>query len=260
MPDLDWVEEKPEAWTALDAAQTLLGYAIAIAENGPDQVSGRDYRSAHKRMLRDSVARKAAPETLTRFTKPDLLWGHLRSVATGSGSWALRREAAHNLIDPVIDALHRQGTGPADDLVANAADRLDADSVREAWTDALERRETNPKGAITTARTLLESTIKTILEDRNVEYDDRDDLTDLYKAVRDELELAPGAYSEKAFKQILGGCNSVVVGLGSLRNKEGDAHGAGRRSYRPDARHAALAVNLAGSMALFLVETHEARD
>ena len=48
--------------------------------------------------------------------------------------------------------------------------------------------------------------------------------------------------------------------LGSVRNRHSDAHGAGRRSYRVTARHAALAVNLAGSMALFLIGTHEARN
>jgi hypothetical protein len=62
--------------------------------------------------------------------------------------------------------------------------------------------------------------------------------------------------SEQAFKQILGGCDSVVAGLGS-RNKAGDAHGSRRRIYRPAPRHATLAVNLAGVSALFL---SEARD
>lgn len=109
-------------------------------------------------------------------------------------------------------------------------------------------------------RTLLESTLKTILDDRDVDYRDNHDLPALYKAVSTELNLSPAAYSEQAFKQILGGCHSVVVGLGSLRNKVGDAHGSGRKSYRPAARHATLAVNLAGSMSLFLIETHEARD
>ena len=52
----------------------------------------------------------------------------------------------------------------------------------------------------------------------------------------------------------------MVNGLGSIRNRDSDAHGQGRKSYRPAERHAALAVNLAGSMALFLMETHEARD
>jgi len=47
----------------------------------------------------------------------------------------------------------------------------------------------------------------------------------------------------------------VVSSLGELRNKIGDAHAQGRKPVKPMPRHAALAVNLAGSMAMFLVET-----
>lgn len=101
--------------------------------------------------------------------------------------------------------------------------------------------------------------MKTILDDRQIQYKPDADLPDLYKAVSKELNLAAGAHTEQALKQILGGCHSVVVGVGSLRNKAGDAHGFGRKSYRPAPRHATLAVNLAGSMALFLIETHEAQ-
>jgi hypothetical protein len=47
----------------------------------------------------------------------------------------------------------------------------------------------------------------------------------------------------------------VVNELGSLRNRLGDAHGKGKGGVRPAPRHSELAVNLAGSIALFLVET-----
>jgi hypothetical protein len=252
---LDGLDE----WDAADAGTALLSYAIMIAEGAQEKVRVADYRAAHTRLFRDPVASKAAPKPLRRLNTPALLWGHLRSVATGSGSWELRRNAAHALIDPVLDALHGRVESPADQLVTGAAQRLNADSVRDAWDKAIARRDSDPDGAITAARTLLESTLKTILDDRQVPYRDRDDLPALYGAVSRELALAPSAHSEEAFKQILGGCHSVVVGLGSLRSKAGDAHGSGRRSYRPAARHAALAVNLAGSMALFLIETYEAR-
>jgi hypothetical protein len=72
------------------------------------------------------------------------------------------------------------------------------------------------------------------------------------------LKLAPDDHSEQVFKQILGSCQQVVEQLGALRNKLGDAHG-GRRKAKPASRHAELAVNLAGSMATFLVSTWEAR-
>lgn len=102
--------------------------------------------------------------------------------------------------------------------------------------------------------------MKTILDDRGVPYADRDDLPALYKSVQKVLKLAPSDHTEDQFKAILGACTTVVKELGSLRNRISDSHAPGRKVYRPAARHAALAVNLAGSMALFLMETHEARD
>ena len=53
---------------------------------------------------------------------------------------------------------------------------------------------------------------------------------------------------------------SVVQGLGTLRNRLSDAHGIGMSASRPAPRHAELAVNLAGSMAGFLVATWEASE
>ena len=70
--------------------------------------------------------------------------------------------------------------------------------------------------------------------------------------------MSPEQHDIPIFKQILGGCSSIVNGLGNLRNTHGDAHGKGKiKHYRPSARHAELAVNLAGSMALFLIQTYQ---
>lgn len=58
---------------------------------------------------------------------------------------------------------------------------------------------------------------------------------------------------------ILSGLVNVVDGLAEMRNQMGDAHGQGR-PVSPWARHAALAVNSAGAVAAFLLETvHERR-
>jgi hypothetical protein len=145
-------------------------------------------------------------------------------------------------------------------LVAGAIERLNAESVRMAWTRAVERRDTDPDGAVTAARALLESTLKTILDDRGEAYKEGDDLPKLYGRVQKVLKLSPAEQTEDRFRAILGACATVVKELGSVRNRHSDAHGAGRRKYRVASRHAALAVNLAGSMALFLIETHEARS
>ena len=118
----------------------------------------------------------------------------------------------------------------------------------------------DPEGAITASRNLLETILKHILDARNISYDhDHIELPDLYKLVQTELGLAPEQHQEQIFKQILGGCSGIVNGLGAMRNKLGDAHGSGSRRVRPLPRHARLAVNLAGGMALFLTETHNAK-
>jgi len=125
---------------------------------------------------------------------------------------------------------------------------------------ALERRHTDPEGAITSARTLLETVCKHVLDETGIDYDDSADLPALYKAVATKLKIAPSQHTEDAFKRILGGATSVVEGLGSLRKKIGDAHGHGKNAVRPSTRHAQLAVNLAGAMATFIVETWNERS
>src|SRR6266699_1503228 len=50
--------------------------------------------------------------------------------------------------------------------------------------------------------------------------------------VAERLHIAPSQHTEDAFRRILGGCTSVVEGLGTLRNKIGDAHGKGGKPVR----------------------------
>lgn len=88
-------------------------------------------------------------------------------------------------------------------------------------------------------------------------YSDKDDLPKLYSTAGAHLTLAPGQYSENTFKSIH--CQSIVNNLASIRNKLGDSHGQGKRHVKPQARHAELAVNLAGAVAMFLVSTWNAR-
>ena len=128
-----------------------------------------------------------------------------------------------------------------------------------SWQKAIDRRTGDPDGAITAARTTLESICKLILDDAGIEHDGKDDLPALYGKVATELQLAPSDHTEQAFKQILGGAFTVVNGLATLRNRLSDSHGQGAKPVRPSPRHASLAVNLAGTVGLFLVETWEAR-
>lgn len=129
------------------------------------------------------------------------------------------------------------------------------------WQKALERRQTEPEGAITLARTLVESILKHILDEQSLGYNDGAELPDLYKEVAKSLNLAPEQHQEQIFKQILGGASGIVSGLGALRNKLGDVHGKSKNSIKPSERHSEFAVNLAGTIAVFLFKTYrETKD
>jgi hypothetical protein len=103
---------------------------------------------------------------------------------------------------------------------------------------------------------LLETVCKRILDDLKISYTNKEDLPKLYSLTASALNLAPDQHSEEAIKAILGGAMTVVNGIGTLRNRLGDSHGRGGKPVRPAARHASLAVNMAGALATFLVETH----
>lgn len=151
------------------------------------------------------------------------------------------------------------GVAPADVLISENLISFDESGVHQAWQKALERRATDPEGAITAAKTLLETVCKHIIDEAEGSYGENDDLPKLYHTAAEHLNLAPGQHTEPLFKTILGNCHSVVSTLAGLRNKLGDAHGQGKRQVRPLPRHAELAVNLAGSVATFLVSTWNAR-
>lgn len=148
---------------------------------------------------------------------------------------------------------------PADESISAALAAFDPMQVHARWTMAMERRASEPAGAITLARTLLEDVCKWILDQAGETWQEADDLPALYRKLAKVLRLAPDDHTEQVFKQILGSCQSVVESLGALRNKLSDAHSSGPKRARPQARHAELAVNLAGAMATFLVATWEAR-
>jgi len=171
-----------------------------------------------------------------------------------------RRDYLRTEFEPLLQAVDPGQRSPADPEISELLAAFDPDDVHRVWSKALDRRQSDPEGAITAARTLLETVCKHVLDSLGERYDEGWDLPKLYKAVRDSLRLSPEAYNEKVFRQILGGCTSVVEGLGALRNDLSDAHGKGRGAPRPAPRHAELAVNLAGTMATFLAETLSARQ
>jgi hypothetical protein len=196
-------------------------------------------------------------ELLPRWVKTnrnlDQFWQYIKNKFP---TYAERRQFLYDEINPLLEYLENKQTLPAAKSIDEVLSKFDSDGIHFAWKKALERKVRDPEGAITISRSILESVCKHILHAKNIDFNKTNiELSELYKLTAKELNLSPDQHSEKTFKQILGGCSGIVNGLGSLRNKHGDAHGSSPRAVKPKPRHAELAVNLAGTMALFLIST-----
>jgi hypothetical protein len=115
-------------------------------------------------------------------------------------------------------------------------------------------------GAITNARTLIESICLFILESKTKQKHGYDgNLIKLYKSVATLLNMSPGDYEDDNLKQILSGVFSIVNGVSGLRNTFSDSHGIApsKKTYKIDERHAILTVNLAKTITEYLFLSYE---
>lgn len=240
-----------ELTTDIDRAESFQSQLISIATGGPGMPY--EYQELRRFFVDSPLYNGLIPSFVKTNRNPDQFWQFIKYKF---GTYAERREFIWGEFQELMDYLEGKNKAPADVDISDALKRFDEDGVHAVWVKALERRHTDPDGAITSARTLLETVCKHILDEMNIAYNNNKiEMSELYKQVSTALNLSSDQHSEAVFKQILGGCSAVVNGLGVLRNRLGDAHGKNRAAVKPSPRHAELAVNLAGSMALFLIST-----
>jgi hypothetical protein len=238
----------------LEKAESLQNLLVAFATGG--RGDNDDYLTLRHALLDQPQLESYVPRFVRTCRDLSQFWQFIKYKF---GTYHERRVYLWDEFRPLLEVLERGVPSPSDRNVSTALELFDAAHVQAAWAKALDRRQADPEGAITASRTLLESVCKHILEELNVAYDDREDLPKLYRQAAEALKLAPSQHTETIFKQILGGCTSVVEGLGALRNRLSDSHGKGKVGAKPAPRHAELAVNLAGAVAMFLIATLKAR-
>ena len=235
--------------------ETFQNLLISYATGG--QVADGEYRRLRSELISDYSLRDKLPRFARTCSDLKQFWSFIKQK---SSTYQGRREFLWQEFRPLLDEFEGISHAPSDKGVAETLTLLNSDSIHESWRTALERRLDDPDGAITAARTILESVCKHILDKMEIEYPEHSNLPKLYKLTAQSLSVAPSQQTEPVFRQVLGGCTAVVEGIGAIRNALGDAHGKGRSFVKPDLRHAELAVNLAGATATFLLQTWEEKD
>lgn len=224
-----------------------------MESTGANFEGGNDaYRQLRRELRNEPRVFAELPACVQTCTDLGEFWSFIKNELA---TYQERREFLRRQFVPVISYLEKHEADLTMAGVSEILSRLSAESVNEVWMKALNRRRHDPDGAITAARTMLESVCKHILDDIPVVYGRRDDLPKLWRLTAEQLNLTAGQHHDPDIKAILGNCEAVVGGLANLRNTAGDAHGQGRKPIKPKAKHAELAVNLAGTMASFLVAT-----
>ncbi len=163
---------------------------------------------------------------------------------------------------PVWTAVQRGPAGSAAiAAVAVARAVFDFDYIRAQLTRMQTAVETDPALAIGTAKELVESTCKAILDARGVMAPKRSDLPKLAHLAMAELQLVPdqvtnsGRASDSA-RMMGSSLSGLVASISELRNQHGTGHGQAPARSGLSARHARLVVGAASTLAVFLWETH----
>ncbi len=169
------------------------------------------------------------------------------------GGYADRREFIKKEFEPILAKLEGQYASVVDIPTVEALEKLGLEHIQESWERALSRIHDEPDAAITSARTMLESLYKSLLDEFQIEYGDDLDLQKLHRLVAEQLDFVPEQQAAQSLRVLTGNIQSIVSQLGALRNKISDAHGQGQEYYRPTPEIAEFIVNLAGSLAILIV-------
>jgi hypothetical protein len=211
--------------------------------------SYEEWEAAREEVLSQPELLPVLPNWVSSCRSGSQFWQFIKAQ---SPTYDGRRQFIWDGLAPTFKRIEFGATEPTDQSLEDALSRISSSAIAEAWGRIQNRRATDPEGAITAARSMLETTCKHILEERKKPYPDSDD-----GRVATELQLSPASQHELIYRQIFSGCISVVNGLAALRNKLGDAHGKSPNQVKAAARDADLAVNLAGALATFLITKHE---
>ena len=215
------------------------------------RVAHQDNGGIERVMLRVSDPR----DYLADPTKGQAVLAHLNAALEAD-------EFAIMIVNGKPQLVPRSASGAIVAAVIEKTSLLDFDTVQREIARAQQNSKGDPEDAVTAACSLIESVCRSILIELGLPLPSKKDIDGLINAVQASLGLSPGRTGlppeiEADVRQVLGGLTSVAKGIGALRTHGGDAHGREKGFTRLDSRIARLAINAAGSLALFLIETWE---
>jgi hypothetical protein len=134
----------------LEQARMLENILVAACEG--DRTSNKLYIQLRGMLLAEPSIKPLLPSFVRTSRDLNHFWSYIRGQ---SGQWEARRVHVREAMTPLIDYLEGANRSPVDPVVSDVLQNFDVDGVHRVWIRALERRHTDPEGAITSARTLF---------------------------------------------------------------------------------------------------------
>lgn len=156
-----------------------------------------EYVKLRAKLLREPVVKDLLPDFVHKYRDLGQYWGwikyHLRTYRE-------RRDLIWQAFRPALEAVEKGLTGPVHAVASETLAKLDAQHVADTWRKVMTRIGDDPEGAITAARTLVESVCKLIFDHLGIAYENDGDLGKLFKTTARSLKLAVDQHEERVFK------------------------------------------------------------
>lgn len=211
-----------------------------------------EYNLLRDKVLKEPSIESKIPLFLETCRNLDQFWNYVKSPKFSK--YDERRKFLHESFEPILAFLEKERKLPSDESTSTILHEINLNSVASIWRKAMGRITSDPDGAITLARTLLEDLCKHILDENNISYSKTENLSTLHSLASKEINIHPTQQDENTIKKLLGVCNSGVAGIGEFRNKFADSHGKGTSGTPPDPHYARFVVNLSGIISSLMVE------
>ena len=177
--------------------------------------------------------------------------------------WKLTISGQHSGRPIYSPAQLGRGVDVAVQFAHEAAARVDSAYLSRQVTRMQEAVQSDPELAIGTAKELIETVCKTILDGLSIGYAKNDDVPTLIKSTTKALgmgrdDVDPAARAADTIKRVLSSLGQIAQGTAELRNAYGTGHGRSGTTVsglRP--RHARLVVGASATLASFLYESYE---
>lgn len=242
-PAMDWLFKMASQRLKADADQTM-ATVEAFLTGAPLSVTSEDFAHALQLLSTGSLGIHAVR---SQTDEPMV-------------SYSLEVRRFSDTLAAVSSYLELTSAGPMrplglDSPIFSLGSLAIAPEVHANAAKALERTQTDPSGAITSARATLEATLKWVAHQHHIEVGNNPTLQDLLAACRKPLGL-----DNPITVDLLRAVTTLCQRIFEIRNNFGDAHGPAPRATKASRSEAQYVTSSSLLLAAYLLERFEAKN